>query len=484
MPPITPSQQNSRAGLITSLVIFVILFVTSTIIAIHFYTLFMAEQQAHKTDITNLNPGVTLSVLANNHEVADVIDEAKKHPPMTGIEWAIQQRNKLAKLITSNQGAPIAAVEADTSRTLEQVRGELKTAAAPVTLGDDNLLADIKTLTGEITALTGALAQAKMDTDTANKTIADNGKAQMAALATKDKEIADKAKEAEDTKAGADARQAEIGGNIATIQKDADAKIAAQAAQTAAIGAELGKAQQEAKKNVEAYTKAVSVLNRYRLNPSRSLLQPAGVITRVPGDNTVYISLGEGQQISPGLTFEIYDRKKGLPSLTTLNAENPDELPSGKASIEVIRVMDSTSECRIIHLAQGEHIVEGDLVLNLVYNTHTRFAFMVYGDFDLANNGQPTPGDADVVRRLITQWGGRVMDQVTVDTDFVVLGKQPTVNPLPDSPTPLDSERYAKQQAALDKYLNIQSEAIHLSIPILNQNRFLYFVGYYDQAKR
>jgi len=36
----------------------------------------------------------------------------------------------------------------------------------------------------------------------------------------------------------------------------------------------------------------------------------------------------------------------------------------------------------------------------------------------------------------------------------------------------------------LDKYLNIQSEAIHLSIPILNQNRFLYFVGYYDQAKR
>jgi len=148
----------------------------------------------------------------------------------------------------------------------------------------------------------------------------------------------------------------------------------------------------------------------------------------------VYISLGEGQQISPGLTFEIYDRKKGLPSLTTLNAENPDELPSGKASIEVIRVMDSTSECRIIHLAQGEHIVEGDLVLNLVYNTHTRFAFMVYGDFDLANNGQPTPGDADVVRRLITQWGGRVMDQVTVDTDFVVLGKQPTVNPLPTAP--------------------------------------------------
>ena len=36
----------------------------------------------------------------------------------------------------------------------------------------------------------------------------------------------------------------------------------------------------------------------------------------------------------------------------------------------------------------------------------------------------------------------------------------------------------------LDRYLNVRQQAISLNIPILNQNRFLYLIGYFNQATR
>ena len=154
-----------------------------------------------------------------------------------------------------------------------------------------------------------------------------------------------------------------------------------------------------------------------------------------------------------------------LPHLSAFN-------PTSGAFVDVLRDKN------------GAPIVEGDLILNLVYNAHTKFNFVVYGDFDLAGTDRPTPGDAEVIRRLITQWGGRVTDQVNVDSDFLVMGVEPKIPAKPDSPTALDDERYAKSQKAYNTYYEVRSQAIQLNIPVLNQNRFLYFVGYYDQAKR
>jgi hypothetical protein len=156
----------------------------------------------------------------------------------------------------------------------------------------------------------------------------------------------------------------------------------------------------------------------------------------------------------------------------------------GKASIEIIRVVGPTAECRVVHLAAGQQIVEGDLILNLIYNTHTKFVFNIYGEFDLGGNGQATAADAEILRRLVTQWGGRTSDQVNVDTDFLVLGKEPAVPPATDNPSPLENDRREKALKANDDYHALEAAAQRLSIPILNQNRFLYFVGYYDQARR
>jgi hypothetical protein len=109
----------------------------------------------------------------------------------------------------------------------------------------------------------------------------------------------------------------------------------------------------------------------------------------------------------------------------------------------------------------------------------------VFGNFDLAGNGRPNPNDTNFIKQLVTQWGGKLIDQVNVDTDFVVLGAEPVLPTFSkDDLTPENQDKLQKAQDALDKYQAVVQAAKDLHIPILNQNRFLYYVGYYDQAKR
>jgi hypothetical protein len=68
----------------------------------------------------------------------------------------------------------------------------------------------------------------------------------------------------------------------------------------------------------------------------------------------------------------------------------------------------------------------------------------------------------------------------------VILGTEP---PLPnftkeELDQPINADKKEKADAALEKYQAIQQTALDLHIPILNQNRFLYYVGYYDLEKR
>jgi len=488
MPPIAPNPQQSRAGLITALVVFVILFVTSAIFAIYFNTQWQASIRDKQISLDRLRPFAS-DTAATNAQVIAVKDEgAKQRPPVSGIEYAISQRDTIAKLFSGNpNGDLVEGITNDTMRALDPLKGDLptklKAANIPVSLKTDDMLGNQRVLVDQLIAYNTDAANARAAQKAAEDKVNTANAARDTALAAKDKEIAAASQKATDADAATTKARDTIKAMIADIQKASDEAVAKANSSTTVAQTEITKLQASLKKSIDEAERLQKQLARYRLNPTRALLQPAGTVTRAAGNNIVFINLGRGDQVSAGLTFEVYDKLKGLPSLTVANPENPDALLPGKASIEVIRILEGTSECRIIK--QGVlPIVEGDLILNLVYNTHTKFAFAVYGEFDLANSGQATPGDADVIRRLVSQWGGRTMDQVAVDTDFLVLGKEPVVLPLPESPTALDQERHDKAVKALDAYQEVRSQAIKYSIPILNQNRFLYFVGYYDQAKR
>ncbi|MHC4715503.1 MAG: hypothetical protein ACYS5V_00900, partial [Planctomycetota bacterium] len=87
-----------------------------------------------------------------------------------------------------------------------------------------------------------------------------------------------------------------------------------------------------------------------------TLLQFDGrIVKALPDQQIIFIDLGEKDNIKPGLPFAVYDKNKGIP-----------EDGKGKAKLVVVDVGPTTCECRIVEPATEDPIVEGDLVANLV----------------------------------------------------------------------------------------------------------------------
>jgi hypothetical protein len=66
------------------------------------------------------------------------------------------------------------------------------------------------------------------------------------------------------------------------------------------------------------------------------------------------------------------------------------------------------------------------------------------------------------------------------------MGKEPTIESFSpeELADPLNKQTQDDEKAAYDAYESVLNKAVSLGIPIMNQNRFLYFCGYYDNAQR
>jgi hypothetical protein len=268
---------------------------------------------------------------------------------------------------------------------------------------------------------------------------------------------------------------------------------------------------------------------RLPARPARQHGPPAGRgHQRDPGRRTCYINIGQARGVPVGTTFMVYDKVGGIPSLSADIEGLDDEsarrqkdatsklstaaaggggivtaaaandryetgMPAGfKASIEVTRVMPgNTAQCKIIKVERGQQLQVGDIIGNVVFNPDVKFKFAVYGEFDLDYNGVPTTTDTSTVKRLITQWGGQISQPTTAaeigpDIDFVVVGIRPEVPVLTadDANNAIEQQRVEAAKVAQQKYNDILDRARDFSIPVLNQTRFLYYTGYFDQRTR
>jgi hypothetical protein len=491
MPP--PANQGSRAVLVTWTVITAILFVTATVFAIYFYV--------DATKITELSK-------TNAAKYADIIDDAtlgSPTPDITGLQTArhatdspfgaditssmklldvaLAQRNDLAKLITGGASTdPDAAAKA--------AQAAITQAAKAVKDGGGNTAAT--TLTDAITALQTTLAARKADVDAGDANLKASEDARLKTVADTTAQIAAMNTTIDGIRA--EQQKAITAENDLGSTKDDQIKQTQAASDQAAKDAQdaqlkLQTQVTDAQRKIDALQKQLDVtrdrLTSLRVDPNKPILsQSDGHIVRLPGGGICFIDLGYGDHISPGLTFEVYDKITGVPPLGDPN--NDDNLPVGKASIEVTHVGATSSECRITDTQPGTAISEGDIIANLVYDKNTKYNFVVFGNFDLARTGKYTPQDAEVIKRLITQWGGSVMNTINVDTDFVVLGHEPEIPDYTkdDLNDPVNKAKFDQATADAAAYDDIKEKAKDLRIPILNQNRFLYFCGYYDQAQR
>lgn len=202
-------------------------------------------------------------------------------------------------------------------------------------------------------------------------------------------------------------------------------------------------------------------------------LVDAHVVEYDAKSGTVFIDIGSNKRVVPGMTFEVFDDAMGIASSAQTGAR-------GKASVQVLKVGDTTSTCRILRGSGSRPIVKDDVVANAVFNPDYKFKFLVHGKFDISGDGRSTTGEADFIKGRIVEWGGLVAegDAISGDLDFLVLGVEPPMpSPLPSDATEAQTLTYTEQRAARELYESLFRTATEAGIPVLNWTRFETLTG-------
>ena len=200
-----------------------------------------------------------------------------------------------------------------------------------------------------------------------------------------------------------------------------------------------------------------------------------GEVVRVLQDDNVFINLGRNEQVVLGMTFDVYS------NATELRRNAQGQIPPGKATIEVTQVGQTTSTARITRSTSGRGVVEGDIIVNPIYDPDKQYSFFVFGNFDLDGENGPSELETQLVESRIRDWGGVLRDEFRGDIDFLVLGQQPTRPVQPPTNAPLVVwQRYENDVRFYTQYQDYLEKAASLSVPVLNQNRLLTLIGYYS----
>ncbi|MBN2317258.1 MAG: hypothetical protein JXM79_25260 [Sedimentisphaerales bacterium] len=213
-------------------------------------------------------------------------------------------------------------------------------------------------------------------------------------------------------------------------------------------------------------------------DPNVLALEPDGKIISIDDQtHVVHLDKGSKDRIYQGLTFTVYDRGSAIP-----------KDGKGKAEVEVFDVAENLSAARIITSELNRPILQGDIVANLIWDSDRTNQFVITGEFDLDKDGNIDIEGGDRVKLLIEKWGGQVADNITIDTDFVVLGHAPQTLQRPTlEQTDIDPQamqRYNNSVQAISRYNGIKNQAQGLWIPVLTYEKFLYFIGYEGQIER
>jgi hypothetical protein len=484
MPPVNP--QGSRSGLITAVVIFSIGFVASTVFAIYFgVALNKADDEI--TSIKQQTKGIYVSTSAaviNPDTMTYFRQKANTDPN-------VYEKSILAAVLRENiENEKTIAGETVSTTQPSQARAEAQATLADVSskiqgVDTSSLVDAVKSLADKVVALQAQSTGLRGDQTTAAgdaaKQIADM-QTKMAAMQTAMDELTKEKQQALDAAQAADDTYTKKFSDEALAMDTERQSWAAQLRKLEIAAQDLNKRIAQLVKQNTALADRVAGHRQDVVEPI--VRQADGIVLSVASDDIVYINLGAQDHIVPGMTFEVYSQRDGVPKLGDGMSE--DNLPIGEGSIEIQKIGQESSECKVTHLETGQHITPNDVIANLVYDRNIKYNFFVYGKFDLSLTNHPNDKDILGIKQQIVLWGGQIQNVVNVDTDFVVMGAEPVVeNFTPaDLQDPFKVKLQADEQDALKKYEDVLDQAKQLHIPIMNQNRFLYFTGYRALANR
>jgi hypothetical protein len=201
-------------------------------------------------------------------------------------------------------------------------------------------------------------------------------------------------------------------------------------------------------------------------------LVDANIIALDSGSQTVTLDRGRRDKVVLGMQFAVYADP------TAIRPGADGEYPVGKATVEVTNIGETSSTARVIRETRGMPVVRGDVVANAVYDPAKVYTMLVFGNFDANSDGVSTPAEADDIKAVIQQWGGKVTDVLSGDVDFLVLGQRPILPPRPGVDAPLAVVlEYQRLDALANKYDELFRQATSTSIPVLNENRLFNLIG-------
>jgi hypothetical protein len=469
-------RKQSNAMLYT-LITFVALFIATTTVAVIYYV----KAEEYKTALADLQRDIDqLATDRERNALGSTVGAKQGQDTYLGLlaGYVDQTVTMIVGGVPATDSAEIKVTGAGT-----EVDNALNLAKGYITISDPNRIGLIQTIK-DLAAVLDSTTKAKLDTekDLADKRAefaraeAANADKEKALQAEKDKlqQQFDETKKQYDDLAAL--LQQTTGERVQTLMKERDQAKA----DLNALSDALLKTQAQLKDSQDKMKLAQEEVAKIEPGPDRAVLaqEPDGQVILIDEKaRVVHLNIGSDEHVYPGLTFTVYDKGTAVP-----------EDGKGKAEIRVFDVAKTYSAARIVNPKDSKPILQGDIVANLIWDADRTNVFVVAGEFDLDRDGQVDSDAATRIETLVEKWGGQMAESITIDTDFLVLGKQPTVLKAPTlEEQEIDPEAEVKHQASLqrlERYNQLRDQAQSLWIPVFTYEKFLYFIGYNSQVSQ
>ncbi|MSR70380.1 MAG: hypothetical protein EXS17_08560 [Phycisphaerales bacterium] len=451
------ASRTGSSGPLVALVVFVVLAVLSMVATIYFYS--------------EMNTAVDAMNIAKAKLKEVITEEQAQGSRVQAFQSGATQNNQtLVQHIVERQEAIATLVVGDPNADLDQLRAALALSSEQtVTQALESLRRDLASAQSKVQDQIKRSAQI---TAQAEATTADAAAKSLAA----DERVAQLTATLAPYRASSERALGEIGelkNELIQARDQARDEFANQLAEEKGKQAVLVATTQNLIERVNVLQKQ---LEQFRIKPrDPALLVDGRIVDLGVSDNQVYISLGSKNHVRPGMTFEVYPDSSAIMYDAKTDRQSP-----GKASIEIIKVGDTTSTARVTRSKRGSSVSRGDVLANAIYSPDYQYKFLVHGKFDVDTDGKVTDGEANYIRGKIQEWGGTIIDgdTLTPDVDFVVIGTVPPrrmAQPLGEDSAAYSA--YLAEKRAYDAYEELAAAAKAAQVPVLNWNRFQILTG-------
>jgi len=471
-------RKQSNAMLYT-LITFVGLFIVATTIAVIYYV--EAEDKRTRLDETQNK----IDDLASTSEISALgsMVGTRASRTTTWLGTMVGHLDATTSMIVG--GVPeTTSAEAKVNNANIKVANALKSAREHITIADPNTTGLVKIISDLIAELNKTIE--------ANEALQKDLNNQIAQFEITKKAYADKEQILEEEKNKLQALVSKMGADYADLQARLEQSTTEQVdnlrqqlnqanADLKTVEGTLLKTRAELKMTQDIMKRAQQEVRDIMPAPDHEVLahRADGKIILIDDQaQVVHLNIGTDQHVYRGLTFTVYDRSGSVP-----------KDGRGKAEIEVFDVANTYCAARITKSDAKKPVLLGDVAANLIWNSDKTNVFVIAGDFDLDNDGNIDQNATGRIQSLIEKWGGKVVDSISIDTDFLLLGDQPQVPQ--QQPTfeqleldPGAMQRYEARLQQLNHYNQLQNKAQALWIPIFRYERFLYFIGYKGQISK